>query len=165
MHDTTLVTITLNGRQEKLLASCGDSLADVLRDTLDMTATHIGCNEGVCGACTVLLDGRTVRSCLVLAGQACGHHIETVEGYSASPVRRILQDAFVDQFAAQCGFCTPGMLAVGVEFLEDASVPDHTDEAAIRERLNAVMCRCTGYRNIIAAIAQAARDLREHRHE
>lgn len=165
MHDTP--SVTLNGRLTSLRVHPCDSLADALRDTLDMTATRIGCNEGVCGACTVLLDGRSVRACMTLAGQASGCHVETVEGFAASPTRRLLQQAFVEQFAAQCGFCTSGMLAVAAEFLEDPAVSDHTDEALILERLNAVMCRCTGYRNIVAAIAQAARQQLEQgvRHE
>ena len=157
MHDA----ITLNGRLTPLRAHPCDSLADALRDSLDMTATRIGCNEGVCGACTVLLDGRSVRACMTLAGQASGCRVDTVEGYSQSAARRLLQQAFVEQFAAQCGFCTSGMLAVAAEFLEDPTVSDHTDEALILERLNAVMCRCTGYRNIVAAIVQAARQHQE----
>jgi carbon-monoxide dehydrogenase small subunit len=163
MPDTRPIAFTLNGQTEEVRASPCDSLADILRNTLDMTATHIGCNEGVCGACTVLVDGMTVRSCMVLAGQVNGHRVETVEGYSQSPVRQVLQGAFVNQFAAQCGFCTPGMLAVGAEFLEDLSVDDHSDEAAIRDRLKAVLCRCTGYHNVVAAIAEAARELRNQR--
>lgn len=156
MNDLT-PSVTLNGRLTPLRAHPCDSLADALRDTLDMTATRIGCNEGICGACTVLLDGRSVRACMTLAGQATGCRVETVEGFASSPTRRLLQQAFVEQFAAQCGFCTSGMLAVAAEFLEDPTVGDHTDEALIQERLNAVMCRCTGYRNIVAAVVQAAR--------
>ncbi len=164
MHDAPL-TITLNGRPTRLQAHPCDSLAYALRDTLDTTATHVGCNEGVCGACTVLLDGRSVRACMTLAGQAGGCSVDTVEGYGDSAVRRLLQQAFVEQFAAQCGFCTSGMLAVAAEFLEDPTVSDHTDEALILARLNAVMCRCTGYRSIVAAIVQAAQQRKEHRHE
>jgi len=159
MHDTP--SVTLNGRLTPLRVHPCDSLADALRDTLDMTATRIGCNEGICGACTVLLDGRSVRACMTLAGQADGCRVETVEGFATSPTRRLLQQAFVEQFAAQCGFCTSGMLAVAAEFLEDPTVGDHTDEALILERLNAVMCRCTGYRNIVAAIVQTARQQQE----
>lgn len=159
MHDTP--SVTLNGRLTPLLVHPCDSLADALRDTLGMTATRIGCNEGICGACTVLLDGRSVRACMTLAGQADGCRVETVEGFATLPTRRLLQQAFVEQFAAQCGFCTSGMLAVAAEFLEDPTVGDHTDEALILERLNAVMCRCTGYRNIVAAIVQAARQQQE----
>ena len=101
-----------------------------------------------------------VRACTTLAGQVAGCRMETVEGFAMSATRRLLQQAFADQFAAQCGFCTSGMLAVAAEFLEDSSVADHTDEALIAQRLDAVMCRCTGYRNIVAAIVQAARQQR-----
>lgn len=162
MRDATPIRFTLNGRSEEVHASPWDSLADILRNALDMTATHIGCNEGVCGVCTVLVDGVTARSCMILAGQVNGRRVETVEGYHESPARQILQRAFVDQFAAQCGFCTPGMLAVGAEFLQDPTIADHADETVIRERLNAVLCRCTGYRNVVAAIAQAARELKSN---
>jgi carbon-monoxide dehydrogenase small subunit len=165
MHDAQPLVVTLNGQPTRLQVHPCDSLADALRDQLDLTATRIGCNEGVCGACTVLLDGRSVRACMTLAGQACGSCVDTVEGYALSPVRRLLQQAFVDEFAAQCGFCTSGMLAVAAEFLEDTSVPDHTDEALVLERLNAVLCRCTGYRNIVAAVVLAARRRRESRDE
>lgn len=167
MHDEEALCVTLNGRRTPLHAHPCDSLADALRDTLDMTATRIGCNEGICGACTVLVDGRSMRACMTLAGQAAGCRVETVEGFAASGTRRRLQQAFADQFAAQCGFCTSGMLAVAAEFLDDDSVSDHTDEALIAQRLDAVMCRCTGYRNIVAAVMQAARQQRERgaRHE
>ncbi len=163
MPDLMPIRFTLNGALEEVHASPCDSLADILRNKLDMTATHIGCNEGVCGVCTVLVDGLSMRSCMLLAGQVNGQSVETVEGYATSPVRQVLQEAFIDQFAAQCGFCTPGMLAVGAEFLEDDSVADHTDEAAIRGRLKAVLCRCTGYHNVVAAIAAAARELKKNR--
>jgi carbon-monoxide dehydrogenase small subunit len=151
----------LNGQRLTLIANPSDSLADLLRDTLDMTATRIGCNEGVCGACTVLLNGKSVRACMTLGGQADGSELHTVEGYDVWPLRRNLQRSFVEQFAAQCGFCTSGMLAVAAEFLEDDTIEDHTDETLIRKRLSSVICRCTGYRNIVAAIAQVARQRKE----
>jgi aerobic carbon-monoxide dehydrogenase small subunit len=160
MREPTFIRLIVNGKPEVVRTSHCDSLADVLRNSLELTATHVGCNEGVCGACTVLVDGATARSCMILAGQIHGQSVETIEGYADSPARQILQRAFVDEFAAQCGFCTPGMLAVAAEFLADPSIPDHTDEALILGRVKAVLCRCTGYRNVVAAISRAARELK-----
>jgi carbon-monoxide dehydrogenase small subunit len=129
-------------------------LADVLRDILRLTGTHLGCEHGVCGACTVLMDGRPVRSCLTLGVQAIGHDLETVEGLAApdgslSP----LQQAFWEAHGLQCGFCTPGMLMTARHLL--ATNPRPT-RAEIREALSGNLCRCTGYQNIVDAIERAA---------
>jgi carbon-monoxide dehydrogenase small subunit len=119
-----------------------------------MTGTHLGCEHGVCGACTVLLDGRSVRSCLVLAVQAAGRSVRTVEGL-AGPDGELhpLQQAFSELHALQCGFCTPGVLMTAVELLEERPSPD---EREIREALTGNLCRCTGYVNIVRAVASAA---------
>ncbi len=131
------------------------TLADFLRADQGLKGTHIGCEEGVCGSCTVLAGGETLRSCLTLAAQMDGADITTVEGFD-DPAGDRLRKAFAKNFAAQCGFCTSGMMAVAREFLADTSVPDHRDETAIRSRLDAVVCRCTGYRAIVAAVRAAA---------
>ncbi len=143
---------TVNGERRTLDATGWTSLADWLRDDLHLSGTRIGCGEGVCGSCTVLIDGEPVRSCLTLAAQAADCAVVTVEGLAADPEGAAIQRAFADHHAAQCGFCTSGMLAVVRHYLADDGVPDHGDEAAIRSALNAVICRCTGYQPIVAAV-------------
>jgi aerobic carbon-monoxide dehydrogenase small subunit len=129
-------------------------LSDFLRHDLGLTGTHVGCEHGVCGACTVLLDGESVRSCLMLAVQADGHHVTTVEGLAPSAeVLHPLQEAFRDAHGLQCGFCTPGMLLTLIPFLRDHPKPN---EDAIRHALSGNLCRCTGYHNIVAAVQLAA---------
>jgi carbon-monoxide dehydrogenase small subunit len=135
------------------------TLADFLRDELGLTGTHVGCEHGVCGACTVVMDGRTVRSCLLLAVQAEGHELTTVEGLAASgdalhPVQR----AFHETHALQCGFCTPGFLLSAVELLDLNPAPT---EAVVRAWLSGNLCRCTGYQNIVEAVLLAASRMRE----
>lgn len=134
------------------------TLADFLRHGLRLTGTHLGCEHGVCGACTVLLDGASVRSCLMLAVQAEGHHVETIEGL-AQPDGSFhpLQDAFRDKHGLQCGYCTPGMLMTLQELLRET--PDPT-EAEVREAISGNICRCTGYQSIVDAALQAARVMR-----
>ncbi len=129
-------------------------LSDFLRHELGLTGTHVGCEHGVCGACTVLLDGEPVRSCLLLAAQVDGHELTTVEGLTPSPEHlHPLQEAFWDAHALQCGFCTPGILMTLVAFLRDCPQPD---EAQVRLALSGNLCRCTGYQHIVDAVLLAA---------
>jgi carbon-monoxide dehydrogenase small subunit len=130
-------------------------LSDFLRHELGLTGTHVGCEHGVCGACTVLVDGEPSRSCLMFAVQADGHHLHTVEGLaSADGTLNPLQQAFKDAHALQCGFCTPGMLMTLTAFLRDEPAPD---EAAIRGALSGHLCRCTGYQHIVQAVTRVSR--------
>lgn len=152
------VTLTVNGTRRSASCAARRTLADFLRHDLELTGTHVGCEHGVCGACTVLVDGAAVRGCLMLAVQAEGCRVETVEGLAApdgalSP----LQQAFSDHHALQCGFCTPGILMTLVEVLRER--PD-ADEAEIRDALSGNLCRCTGYQNIVDAALAAAAALR-----
>ena len=133
------------------------TLADFLRHTLGLTGTHLGCEHGVCGACTILLDGLTARSCLMLAVQADGHEITTVEGLATSDTELSpLQEAFRDNHGLQCGFCTPGMLTTLAEFLRDN--PDPTEQE-VRVAISGNLCRCTGYQGIVLAALDAAKRL------
>lgn len=134
-------------------------LSDFLREDLDLTGTHVGCEHGICGSCTVLVDGLPVRSCLTLAVQADGTNINTVEGLADHDLLHPLQQAFKDSHALQCGFCTPGILMTLVYALREN--PDLDDEEEIRELLSGTLCRCTGYQNIVAAVRMAARRIRE----
>ena len=133
------------------------TLADVLRDQLGLTGTHLGCEHGVCGACTVLLDGDPVRACLLFAVQCDGQAVTTIEGLSSGEELHPLQRAFVQQFGLQCGFCTPGFIMRAAGALERD--PDQ-DEDELVEMLSSNLCRCTGYRSILAAVKQAAAELR-----
>jgi carbon-monoxide dehydrogenase small subunit len=128
-------------------------LCDFLRHELGLTGTHVGCEHGVCGACTILLDGLPVRSCLMFAVQAGGHDIQTVEGLGTAAALSPLQDAFREAHALQCGFCTPGILMTMTAFLAENPSPD---EAEIREALSGNLCRCTGYQHIVDAVLLAA---------
>jgi carbon-monoxide dehydrogenase small subunit len=132
------------------------TLADFLRSELDLTGTHLGCEHGACGACTILLDGEAVRSCLLLAVQANGAEILTVEGLIRGSELHPLQRAFQDQHALQCGFCTPGFLMTAYAFLKESPAPTETQ---IREAISGNICRCTGYLPIVRAIYQAAREM------
>jgi carbon-monoxide dehydrogenase small subunit len=136
------------------------NLADFLREQLQLTGTHVGCEQGVCGACTVRLDGDIVRSCLVLAVQAQGASVVTIEGLSDSGEIADLQAAFRDRNALQCGFCTPGMLMAAQDLLSEQPQPDRE---AIREHLSGNYCRCTGYQAIIDAVETTARARGERR--
>jgi len=149
------VTMTVNGEQRQAQVEPRKTLADFLREDCALTGTHLGCEHGVCGACTVLLDGEAVRSCLLFAVQAEGTEVTTVEGLTPvdgglSPV----QEAFRDAHGLQCGFCTPGFIVSVTAFLRDN--PDPTDEE-IREGLSGNLCRCTGYQGIVNAVRLAAR--------
>ncbi len=153
MHDLP-VQLTVNGSGVRATVEPRITLADFLREQCDLTGTHLGCEHGVCGACTVLLDGAAVRACLVLAVQAAGHDVTTIEGI-ASPDGELspVQEAFRDCHGLQCGFCTPGFIVSVTAFLRDH--PDPTDDE-IREALSGNLCRCTGYQGIIAAVQRAA---------
>lgn len=152
------VTFDLNGEPVVAQAATTMLLATMLRDRFDMNSVRLGCGEGVCGSCTILIDGKTMRSCLMLAAQAEGRAIMTVEGYAARPPLRAIQTAFVEGFGAQCGFCSSGMLAAVAEYLADASVEDHRDEASIRNALASIVCRCTGYQQIVDIVARLAEE-------
>jgi len=158
MADTRKIALTVNGRRYEETVETRFTLADFLRQQLGLTGTHLGCEHGVCGACTVLLDGRSVRSCLMLAVQANGHEITTVEGIAPDRTTlHPLQEAFRDNHGLQCGFCTPGMLTTLIEFLRDN--PDPTEEQ-VRVAISGNLCRCTGYQGIVAAALDAAKRLR-----
>jgi len=153
------IEMNVNGRSRRALVEPRLTLADFLRERCQLTGTHLGCEHGVCGACTVLLDGQAVRSCLVFAVQADGTEITTVEGIAApdgelSPV----QAAFRDQHGLQCGFCTPGFITSVTAFLRDC--PDPTDEQ-IRDALSGNLCRCTGYQGILKAVRAAANAIQQ----
>ena len=155
-HD---VRLTVNGARQRGRVESRTNLADFLREDLGLTGTHLACEHGVCGACTVLVDGRAVRACLMLAVQADGTEVTTVEGIAApdgtlSPV----QQAFMDCHGLQCGFCTPGFVVTVTSFLE--ANPDPT-EAEIREGIAGNLCRCTGYQGIVEAVKLAAVRIRE----
>jgi carbon-monoxide dehydrogenase small subunit len=159
------VMLTVNGIAHELRVPARRLLSDALRHELRLTGTHVGCEHGVCGACTVLLDGEPVRSCLMLAVTAHGSEITTVEGLPARAGRgegelSPVQQAFVDSHALQCGFCTPGFLTTVTAYLE--GTPDPTPEQA-REAISGNLCRCTGYHNIVKAVGRAAEILREER--
>ncbi|HET7573107.1 MAG TPA: (2Fe-2S)-binding protein [Gaiellaceae bacterium] len=153
-NDSQLVSIVVNGVRRDLTVDCRRTLADVLREELGLTGTHLGCEHGVCGACTILLDGRSVRSCLLLAVQADGRVLETVEGLADDDgTLHPIQEAFSEKHGLQCGFCTPGFLLSVRELL--ATHPD-PDEELIRNWLSGNICRCTGYQNIVEAVQYAA---------
>ena len=143
------IRVTVNGNALVREVECRSHLVDFLRDDCGLTGSHLGCEHGVCGACTVRLDGAIVRGCLVLAAQADGRHVETVETPIPSPRLRALQDAFVEHNALQCGYCTPGMLMAALDLVERR--PDATREQA-REWMSGNYCRCTGYHAIVDAV-------------
>ena len=148
-----LVHFEVNGKAVEVEVEPRLSLADCLRDKLRLTGTHLGCEHGVCGACTVIVNGAAVRSCLMLAVGAEGDKITTVEGLSNDDVLSPLQASFRKHHALQCGFCTPGMLMTALDLLN--TVPNPT-EAQIREGMSAVICRCTGYQGIVNAVSAVA---------
>jgi len=150
----TEVTFTVNGKERSAHVPPRMTLVDCLRDEMGLTGTHIGCEQGACGACSILLDGEPVRSCLIFAVQVEGQEITTVEGLAAddgslSP----LQEAFWDHHGLQCGYCTPGILIAATALLAHNPAPD---EAQIREAIDGNLCRCTGYQQIVEAVADAA---------
>jgi carbon-monoxide dehydrogenase small subunit len=149
------ITLTVNGRPFSERVESSMSLAEVLRDRVGLTGTHLGCEQGVCGACTVLVDGRSARACLLLAVQADGRDVVTVEGLAGPDGPGPLQQAFVEHHALQCGFCTPGFLMLATELLSDADGAAVPTRDEICRRLSANVCRCTGYRPIIDAVEDA----------
>jgi carbon-monoxide dehydrogenase small subunit len=147
------VAVTVNGQRYERSVEARISLADFIRDELGLTGTKLGCEHGVCGACTVLVDGNAARSCLMLAVQANGRHIQTVESLASGRELSPLQDAFHRHHALQCGFCTAGVLMTTTALLNENPSPSRDE---IREALSANLCRCTGYQTIIDAIAEIA---------
>jgi carbon-monoxide dehydrogenase small subunit len=158
MNDLFNVTVTVNGTKYERAIEPRLLLSDFLRHELGLTGTHVGCEHGVCGACTVLFDGQSVRSCLMFAVQAHGHEILTVEGLGTIDDLHPLQQAFQDAHGLQCGFCTPGILMALLPFLQEN--PDPTEEE-IRVAIAGNLCRCTGYQNIVDAVKLAAERMRE----
>ncbi|NKC33514.1 (2Fe-2S)-binding protein [Falsiroseomonas selenitidurans] len=158
MSESRHIALHVNGERREAETPVRQHLADFLRGTLGLTGTHLGCEHGVCGACTVLVDGRAVRACLMLAVQAAGRAVTTIEGLAAADgTLHPLQQAFCDHHGLQCGFCTPGILATLVEYLAENPDPGAED---LRIALSGNICRCTGYDSIVAAALAAARALR-----
>ncbi len=147
------VRFTVNGRAVDAVVEARQSLADFLRQDLALTGTHVGCEHGVCGACTVLVDGRSARSCLLFAVQLGGAAVTTIEGMTPAGGLSALQQAFCDVHALQCGFCTPGMIVASEELLAEKAAPSPGE---IRDALSGNLCMCTGYVNIVRAVARAA---------
>jgi aerobic-type carbon monoxide dehydrogenase small subunit (CoxS/CutS family) len=152
------ITLKVNGATCTGSPEARKTLADFLRDDLDLTGTHVGCEQGVCGACTVIVDGRVVRSCLMLAVQAAGSEVRTIEGLATDGGLDTLQQALWDSHSFQCGFCTPGFVMQATALLDEH--PD-ADERQIREALSGNICRCTGYQSIIDGVLLAAERLRQ----
>jgi carbon-monoxide dehydrogenase small subunit len=148
-HEDVAIEATLNGKPLKRRVKARQHLADFLRQELELTGTHLGCEHGICGACTVLIDGRTARGCLTLAAQISGKSVETIEGLTESGVLAQLQKEFIERNAAQCGFCSSGMLLTAHELLSSGEPLSRAD---IREAMSGNMCRCTGYHAIIDAV-------------
>jgi carbon-monoxide dehydrogenase small subunit len=159
VSETRTIAVTVNGVRHEETVPVRFTLADFLRHQLRLTGTHLGCEHGVCGACTILFDGYSARSCLMLAVQADGHEVATVEGIAADKrTLHPLQEAFRDNHGLQCGFCTPGILTTLIELLRDN--PDPTEEE-VRIGISGNLCRCTGYHNIVVAALDAAKRLRQ----
>jgi carbon-monoxide dehydrogenase small subunit len=158
MNAKTPVSLHVNGRRFDIAVESRRNLADALREDCGLTGTHLGCEHGVCGACTVLLDGKPVRSCLMFAVQVHGKAIRTVEGLANGDELHPLQQAFWDHHGLQCGFCTPGFLMLAAGVLE--AEPDISD-ADLRQVLSSNLCRCTGYQNILKAVRAAAAQMKQ----
>jgi aerobic carbon-monoxide dehydrogenase small subunit len=155
MSEQISITTIINGREHNATVEPRRSLVDFLRHDIGLAGTHVGCEHGVCGACTVLLNGRTVRSCLLFAAQADGSEVTTIEGIATDEALHPLQLAFQQHHALQCGFCTPGMILAALELLRENPAP--TDEE-IRIALSGNLCMCTGYVNIVRAVRAAAQN-------
>ena len=153
---TRAVRVTVNGREHERTVEARVTLADFLREDLDLTGTHVGCEHGVCGACTVLLDGEPVRACLMLAVQAEGRRVETIEGVAPGDGLHPIQEAFQAKHGLQCGYCTPGIIMSVTAFLRERPAPSREE---IREMLAGHLCRCTGYHFVVEAVEAAARAL------
>jgi aerobic-type carbon monoxide dehydrogenase small subunit (CoxS/CutS family) len=165
MTDTHAITLRVNGREHQLTVEDRRTLADMLRHELGYTGTHLGCEHGICGACTVLLDGQPVRACLVFGVQADGSEVRTVEGLADGERLSDLQQAFSDHHALQCGFCTPGFLMLAEAYLAETRLAGDGAEALteeqVRELVASNLCRCTGYQGIIEAVLATARARRK----
>jgi aerobic-type carbon monoxide dehydrogenase small subunit (CoxS/CutS family) len=159
VKDMHQIRLRVNGREHELTVEARRTLADMLRHDLGYTGTHLGCEHGICGACTVLVDGSPVRSCLVFGVQADGTEVSTVEGLAAGDELSDLQQAFSDHHALQCGFCTPGFLMLAEAYLADQAGEDPA-EAEVRELVASNLCRCTGYQGIVEAVLATARSRR-----
>jgi carbon-monoxide dehydrogenase small subunit len=157
-RSTVEIELTVNGKHETRSVDPRLTLADFLREELDLTGTKLGCEHGVCGACSVLMDDLLVRSCLTLAVQASGAAVRTVEAISAEPGGLRLRESFKKHHALQCGFCTPGFLVTAYHLLEERGV---VDAEGVREALSGNICRCTGYQGIVAAVLDAGAEVRE----
>jgi carbon-monoxide dehydrogenase small subunit len=155
--DTRTISLKVNGKAYSKAVSVRMTLADFLRHELRLTGTHVGCEHGVCGACTILFDGLSARSCLMLAVQANGHELTTVEGLADGDEMHPLQKALSEHHGLQCGFCTPGMLTTLVELLRDNPAPSAND---VRIAISGNLCRCTGYEGIVSATLDAAEKMR-----
>jgi carbon-monoxide dehydrogenase small subunit len=160
MSERSEITLTINGQQHAIRVEPRRTLVDAIRDDCRQTGTHIGCEHGVCGACTVLVDGAPVRSCLMFAVQANGKEIRTVEGLAQGDELNTLQRAFMEHHGLQCGFCTPGFLMLITGVLERE--PDIRDDDLL-DVLSSNLCRCTGYQNIVKAVRAVAAQMRQHR--
>jgi carbon-monoxide dehydrogenase small subunit len=160
--NTIPITLTVNGENRELAVEPRKLLSDALREDCGLTGTHVGCEHGVCGACTVLVDDRPARACLTYAIQMEGHEITTIEAVARDGVLSPLQQALHEEHGLQCGFCTAGIVMTFEDFLRRNPEPS---EDAIREALSGNLCRCTGYHNIVRAIAKAARRMRETNHD
>jgi len=157
MNEKTDITLTINGRDYPIRVEARKTLVDAIRDDCGQTGTHIGCEHGICGACTVIVDGEPVRACLMFAVQAAGRKICTVEGLANGDTLHPMQQAFMDNHGLQCGFCTPGFLMLAVGVLErEPNIPDDD----LLDVLSSNLCRCTGYQNIIKAVRAAAKAMR-----
>ena len=157
MTDKSALTLNINGREHVIAVEARRTLADAIREDCGQTGTHIGCEHGICGACTVIVNGEPVRSCLMFAVQAEGKKIRTVEGLADGDTLHAMQQAFMDHHGLQCGFCTPGFLMLAVGVLERE--PDISDDDLL-DVLSSNLCRCTGYQNIIKAVRAAAEQMR-----
>jgi carbon-monoxide dehydrogenase small subunit len=153
MSDVHLIALTVNGERHEVAVEARRTLADVLRHDLGLTGTHLGCEHGICGACTVLVDGAPTRACLVFGVQADDREVETVEGLATGDELTPLQEAFSDRHGLQCGFCTPGFLMLATALLRERPRP--SDEE-IRDAMASNLCRCTGYQGILEAVRQAS---------
>ena len=156
-NDTHEIAVTVNGTRHRRKVEGRMLLSDFLRHELLLAGTHVGCEHGVCGACTILLDGEPVRSCLMFAAQANGHEIKTVEGLAPPDALHPLQQAMHEHHGLQCGYCTPGILMTMAAFLTENPAPN---EAEVREALSGNLCRCTGYQHIVDAVLAAAERMR-----
>jgi aerobic carbon-monoxide dehydrogenase small subunit len=158
MTEKTAITLCINGRDHAIAVEPRRTLVDAIREDCGQTGTHIGCEHGICGACTVIVDGEPLRSCLMFAVQADGKSIRTVEGLANGDMLHPMQQAFMDHHGLQCGFCTPGFLMLAVGVLERE--PDIGDDDLV-DVLSSNLCRCTGYQNIIKAVRAAAKAMRK----